>query len=275
VSAAHFSWDGAMPGERRRATYLALVMRRRETHAHDERRSQDRRARTPGAHGPRDAASLPSRNVLPCALGVAALHAAFVWMWLHAPAPANKPPITPPITLEMTAPPKPLPQAPKAAPVTPPKPLPQVRNAHPPRPHPVPTATPTPLANVPPPPAAAPTPAPADTTVATPAAAPRTAASPATEKTTLPDGDADYLRNPAPAYPAIAQDYGWQGRVVLHVHVLASGTPDSIQLRSSSGHRVLDDAAIAAVRRWSFVPAKRGTTPVDGWVDVPLNFQLD
>ncbi|MBN3816941.1 energy transducer TonB, partial [Paraburkholderia sp. Se-20369] len=96
-----------------------------------------------------------------------------------------------------------------------------------------------------------------------------------TEKTTLPDGDADYLRNPAPAYPAIAQDYGWQGKVVLHVHVLANGTPDSIQLRSSSGHRVLDDAAIAAVRRWSFVPAKRGTTPVDGWVDVPLNFQLD
>ncbi|WP_009917246.1 energy transducer TonB, partial [Burkholderia humptydooensis] len=122
---------------------------------------------------------------------------------------------------------------------------------------------------------AAPSPAAADSPVATPPAAPRAATSPPTEKTTLPDGDAAYLRNPPPAYPAIAQDYGWQGKVILHVHVLANGTPDSIQLRSSSGHRVLDDAAIAAVRRWSFVPAKRGTTPVDGWVDVPLNFQLD
>ncbi|CAB3766732.1 MULTISPECIES: energy transducer TonB [Burkholderia] len=273
MSAVHLSWNGPMPGERRRATYLALTTPRRETHAHDAARSRDHRARTPEARGPRDAAAVSPRTALACALGAAALHAALVWTWLHAPAPASKPLVTPPIALEMTAPPEPLPQAPKAASVTPPKPLPQARNAHPPRPRPAPA--PTPLSSTPPPPAAAPSPAPADTAVAAPPAAPRAIATPAAEKTTLPDGNADYLRNPAPAYPAIAQDYGWQGKVVLHVHVLANGTPDQVELRSSSGHRVLDDAAVTAVRRWSFVPARRGTTPVDGWVDVPLNFQLD
>ncbi|MBZ5794526.1 TonB family protein [Burkholderia contaminans] len=274
MSATHLSWNGPMPDERRRATYLALTTPRRGAHAHDTARSHGRHVRTPDAHGLRDDAAFSPQTALACALGAAALHAALVWTWLHAPAPASKPLVTPPIALEMTAPPEPLPQAPKAASVAPPKPLPQARNTHPPRPRPAPTPTPTPLSSVPPPPAA-PSPAPADTTVAAPPAAARAIASPAAEKTTLPDGNADYLRNPAPAYPAIAQDYGWQGKVVLHVHVLANGTPDLVELRSSSGHRVLDDAAVTAVRRWSFVPARHGTTPVDGWVDVPLNFQLD
>ncbi|RQS61564.1 energy transducer TonB [Burkholderia sp. Bp8963] len=171
----------------------------------------------------------------------------------------------------MTAAPKPLPQAPVPKPVTPPKPLPQARHA--PKPRSVPTPAQAPSASVPPP-AARPSAAPAESAAPAPAA-PAAATAPATQKTTLPDGNADYLHNPAPDYPATAQDYGWQGRVVLHVHVRADGSPDSIEVRRSSGHRVLDDAAVAAVRHWSFVPAKRGDTPVDGWVDVPLNFQLD
>ncbi|EDT41422.1 TonB family protein [Burkholderia ambifaria MEX-5] len=91
---------------------------------------------------------------------------------------------------------------------------------------------------------------------------------------TAPIGDAAYLRNPAPDYPAFAQDQGWEGRVVLRVHVLASGTPDSIEVRTSSGRRMLDSAAVAAVKRWTFVPAKRGAEAVDGWVNVPIDFKL-
>ena len=36
----------------------------------------------------------------------------------------------------------------------------------------------------------------------------------------------------------------------------------------------LDQAAAEAVRRWRFDPARRGQTPIDGWVTVPLNFKL-
>ncbi|MBN3735556.1 energy transducer TonB [Burkholderia sp. Tr-20390] len=91
---------------------------------------------------------------------------------------------------------------------------------------------------------------------------------------TAPIGDAAYLRNPAPDYPAFAQDQGWEGRVVLRVHVLANGSPDSVEVRTSSGRRMLDTAAVAAVKRWTFVPAKRGDEAVDGWVNVPIDFKL-
>lgn len=43
---------------------------------------------------------------------------------------------------------------------------------------------------------------------------------------------------------------------------------------SSSGRRMLDTAAVAAVKRWTFVPAKRGDEAVDGWVNVPIDFKL-
>jgi protein TonB len=104
------------------------------------------------------------------------------------------------------------------------------------------------------------------------------AASPAqhadTPPTTAPIGDAAYLRNPAPDYPQIAQDQGWQGRVLLRVHVLADGSPESVTVQTGSGRRVLDEAARDAVRNWRFVPARRGEQAVDGWVTVPIDFRL-
>ncbi|WP_261318365.1 energy transducer TonB, partial [Burkholderia cepacia] len=121
--------------------------------------------------------------------------------------------------------------------------------------------------------AAAPAPAaPAAAARAAPSPAPAAPAAPVRE--TAPIGDAAYLRNPAPDYPAFAQDQGWEGRVVLRVHVLANGTPDAVDVRTSSGRRMLDNAAVAAVKRWTFVPAKRGDEAVDGWVNVPIDFKL-
>jgi protein TonB len=37
---------------------------------------------------------------------------------------------------------------------------------------------------------------------------------------------------------------------------------------------VLDEAALAAVKRWSFVPAKQGEIAQVGWVSVPIDFTL-
>ncbi len=95
-----------------------------------------------------------------------------------------------------------------------------------------------------------------------------------TPSTTAPIGDAAYLHNPAPDYPQIAQDQGWEGRVLLRVHVLADGSPESVTVQTGSGRRVLDEAARDAVRNWRFVPARRGEQAVDGWVTVPIDFRL-
>jgi protein TonB len=56
--------------------------------------------------------------------------------------------------------------------------------------------------------------------------------------------------------------------------VLASGKADNVTVDKSTGFKILDDAAIKAVLQWTFDPARRGRTPVDGWVTVPLNFKL-
>jgi protein TonB len=121
--------------------------------------------------------------------------------------------------------------------------------------------------------AAAPTPAPAPAPALAPAPAPSPAPA-ADDKLSEPRGYAGYLRNPAPDYPLTAQRRGLEGQVVLKVHVLASGQPDSVTVARSSGHAILDEAAIRAVVSWAFAPARRGHTPVDGWVQVPLTFKI-
>jgi protein TonB len=92
---------------------------------------------------------------------------------------------------------------------------------------------------------------------------------------TAPIGRAGYLNNPPPSYPAVAQRQGWQGTVILHVHVLANGKPDIVEVQKSSGRKVLDDEAVRTVKNlWSYTPAKRGDTPVDGWTTTPIEFQI-
>ena len=86
--------------------------------------------------------------------------------------------------------------------------------------------------------------------------------------------NADYLHNPRPDYPAQAKRMGWEGRVVLRVEVLADGSAGAVSVAKSSGHEALDDAALEAVRRWKFVPAKRDGAAVNSSVNVPINFNL-
>lgn len=87
--------------------------------------------------------------------------------------------------------------------------------------------------------------------------------------------DADYLRNPAPAYPAQARRLGEEGKVVLRVLVSPQGTAEAVELKSASGSPRLDDAALNTVKNWRFSPARRGETPMQSWVLVPIVFKLE
>lgn len=91
---------------------------------------------------------------------------------------------------------------------------------------------------------------------------------------TLPVGHAGYLNNPLPEYPPQAIRQGWQGTVQLRVLVLANGTAGTIEIRKSSGRKILDDEAIVTVKKWLFSPAKRGDTPIDYWYTLPVEFLL-
>jgi protein TonB len=140
----------------------------------------------------------------------------------------------------------------------------------PPRPRPV---KPRPAPQQPPVQLAAPETSPAPSPVAVPSTPP-VAAPPAPVQATQPRFDADYLDNPKPPYPPLSRRMGEQGRVVLRVHVTPEGAAGEVLLHASSGSPRLDESALATVRRWKFVPARRGAEPVAAWVLVPIAFTL-
>lgn len=166
------------------------------------------------------------------------------------------------LTVDLVRPPE---AAKPPVPSTPPKPRPVAKRPEPARaPEPVQLAAP---AESPAAPALAVPPAPTVVAPAAPAPA-------APVQTAQPRFDADYLLNPKPSYPALSRRMGEEGRVVLRVQVRADGTVNEVQLHASSGAARLDQSALDTVRRWKFVPARRGAEAVAAWVQVPIVFSL-
>jgi protein TonB len=90
------------------------------------------------------------------------------------------------------------------------------------------------------------------------------------EAVTSPRGGYQYR----PSYPASARRLGVQGTTLLGVLVGADGRVAEVVVRHSAGHPDLDRAAIDAVQRWRFEPARRGSAPVPMWVLLPVEFRL-
>jgi protein TonB len=86
---------------------------------------------------------------------------------------------------------------------------------------------------------------------------------------------ASYLNNPPPAYPLAARRRGQAGTVIVRAEIGSDGGCRQAALKQGSGHPLLDRAAVDAVRKWRFVPAKRGDTAVAAWVEVPITFKLE
>lgn len=84
----------------------------------------------------------------------------------------------------------------------------------------------------------------------------------------------DYAHNPAPDYPLALREQGIGGIVWLRVWVDQDGRPAEIRLHKGSGYRLLDDAALRAVRHWRFIPARVGPQPQASWVEFPIRFTL-
>lgn len=83
-----------------------------------------------------------------------------------------------------------------------------------------------------------------------------------------------YRSNPAPEYPIACKRRGEEGTVLLNVLVTPNGLPSAVSLNRSSGHPLLDRAALEAVRRWTFEPGRAGGSPIASQVLVPVRFSL-
>ncbi|MBN1458363.1 MAG: energy transducer TonB [Armatimonadetes bacterium] len=76
-----------------------------------------------------------------------------------------------------------------------------------------------------------------------------------------------------PIYPKDALDRGLAGTVSLAVDVAPDGSISSVAVAKSSGHEVLDHAAIRAVRRdWTFQPGLKEGEPAPGSVTITFEF---
>lgn len=209
------------------------------------------------------------RRISPAGLVlVVALHGAAAFALLQMKAlPLPLPLELPVLSANLIVPPTPEPARPQ---VVPPKPQPAEK-----RPVPRPVREIAPLAV----PADIPVPvAVAELPVAVPPAptfdppsppAPRSPAAPS-----QPRFDADYLLNPKPSYPPLSRRMGEEGQVVLRVKVGADGLPLDVAVDTGSGSARLDRAALDTVRRWKFVPARRGEEAVAATVLVPIVFSL-
>jgi len=90
-----------------------------------------------------------------------------------------------------------------------------------------------------------------------------------------PGYDMGSPQNPEPAYPFVARKFSWQGLVQIVVDVSASGQPQQVQVLHSSGHSVLDQAALETIRdKWLFQPARQDGESVPSKVIVPVQFEL-
>jgi protein TonB len=111
--------------------------------------------------------------------------------------------------------------------------------------------------------------------VAPPVAAASPAPSAIAAAVVAPRFDAAYLKNPAPVYPLASRRRQETGKVYLEVYVNAGGTADRVEIKTSSGYPVLDQAAKDAVQKWRFIPARQGGQAVNARVIVPIVFNLE
>lgn len=209
---------------------------------------------------------------------VCLVHLGLVWWMANS---LTSPPllIVPPAVMGMLV---------QAPPVTEPKPLPVAPPPPPPKlqPRPVvrkavepPPPGPPSERAVAPPPAVTPTPTHPVTESAPPVAVAATPAPPppAAEPVpiTPPRSDAAHLDNPAPTYPPVSRRMQEEGRVLLDVYILPDGSVGDIKLKRTSGHTRLDQAALDAVRRWKYQPARKGNVPIPYWYVQPIDFSLN
>jgi len=86
----------------------------------------------------------------------------------------------------------------------------------------------------------------------------------------LPASPDDRFRNRPPIFPREAELRGERGAVIVVIHVSDTGQAVGADVAESSGHTLLDQAAVDAVLKWHFRPALKDGKAVP--FDMPMRF---
>ena len=82
------------------------------------------------------------------------------------------------------------------------------------------------------------------------------------------------VQTPPPTYAEALACNGVGGTVQLRIRIETDGRIGDVQVQNSSGNAELDAAAQAAVRDWTFNPARQAGKPVAQWIAVPMTFHV-
>jgi periplasmic protein TonB len=77
-----------------------------------------------------------------------------------------------------------------------------------------------------------------------------------------------------PVYPAASRRAGEEGTGVFRVLVDPNGRPQDVSVVTSTGHPRLDEAAMVAIKKWSFKAAMQGGQAVQSYTKVQVKFEL-
>ena len=83
-----------------------------------------------------------------------------------------------------------------------------------------------------------------------------------------------FKTNTAPEYPAQAVRLRLEGEVMLELRVTVDGRVKDVKVLRSSGHEILDRAAVKAVKGWKGQPAMRRGQAVETAERLPIRFRL-
>jgi protein TonB len=200
---------------------------------------------------------------------VLALHGVVLYgLWSYRVLPTPAETIT--MVVNLVNPPVTQPQPPVSAPPEPRKPEPVPAPVQPEHQHLVaetPALAPDePLAYLPPPEAEVALPA----TITLPAV--QTVAQPITLSGEL---SVICLERPKPAYPTMAKRMNEQGKATVRVELSADGQVINATVKTSSGYKRLDEAAINAVKTWRCNPAILNGVAVPAYATQQFSFTLE
>ena len=77
-----------------------------------------------------------------------------------------------------------------------------------------------------------------------------------------------------PTYPEIAQEAGIEGVVVVQAFIDEKGRVKETLILKGVPNTGLDEAAMEAIRKTRFRPAKQRERSVGVWISIPVNFRL-
>lgn len=89
----------------------------------------------------------------------------------------------------------------------------------------------------------------------------------------MPIGGYEGIKNRA-RYPEIAREAGIEGMVIVRAFIDDKGIVREVKIQLGIPNTGLDEAAMSAVKRTRFKPAKQRDKPVGVWISIPITFKL-